>query len=155
MKRQVPCLLRWLKVGKLNALEWLVCILACPFIKKHFKKFADTMKVFTFVTRHTFDTNRNSAYFSGINKPGLVGISPLGWCPHGVAASKPGHYYLTSKLRHHDGNHTNQPAQAFTLRTGAKLPIEATLGNPIKRPPGCPPNKGFEIPDSRVNFPSN
>ena len=155
MIRQAVCLLRWLKVEKLNALEWLVCIRACRFIKKHFKKFADTMKVFTFVPRHTFDTNRNSAYFSGINKPGLVGISPLGWCPHGVAASKPGHYYLTSKLRHHDGNHTNQPTQAVTLRSGAKLSFEGTLSNQIKRPPYYTANNGFEIPDPGVNFSTN
>lgn len=112
-------------------------------------------KLCIFVPRHTFDTNRNSAYFSGINKPGLVGISPLGWCPHGVAASKPGHYYLTSKLRHHDGNHTNQHTQAFTLRTGDQLPIEATISNPIKRPPYYTADKGDQTPDSRVKLSSN
>lgn len=112
-------------------------------------------KATTFVTRHTFDINRNTAYFSGINKPGLVGISPLGWCPYGVAASRPGHYYLTSKLRHHDGNHTNQPTQTSFVRTGAQLPIEASTSNPIKRPPGCPPNKGGEKTNSRIGINTN
>lgn len=107
----------------------------------------------TFVTRDTFDINRNTAYFSGINKPGLVGISPLGWCPHGLAASKPGHYYLTSKLRDHDGNHTNQPTQTIAFAAGAKLPFEGTISNPIKRPPYQTANKGGEKANSRVKFP--
>ena len=139
----------------MNALEWLVFIRACLCIKKHCKKFAEMRKVFTFVPRHTFDTNRNSAYFSGINKPGLVGISPLGWCPHGVAASKPGHYYFTSKLRNHDENHTNQPAQAFTVRSGAKLPFGVTTSNPIKRPPYYTANRGASLPDLRIGLNTN
>ena len=43
--------------------------------------------------------------------------------------------------------------QTSFVRPGAKLPIEASTSNPIKRPPHYPPNKGDQIPDERVKFP--
>lgn len=45
--------------------------------------------------------------------------------------------------------------QRFIVRSGAQLPTEATLSNPIKRTPYFTANKGDKIPDSRVNFSSN
>ncbi len=49
----------------------------------------------------------------------------------------------------------NVHTQTCLVRPGAKLPFEATLGNPIKRPPYYTPNKGYQTPDSRVNFSTN
>lgn len=49
----------------------------------------------------------------------------------------------------------NVHTQTSFVRSGAQLPTEATLSNPIKRTPYFTANKGDKIPDSRVNFSSN
>ena len=49
----------------------------------------------------------------------------------------------------------NVHTQRSFVPTGAKLPIEATTSNPIKRPPYYTANKGALLPDLRVKFSTN
>lgn len=49
----------------------------------------------------------------------------------------------------------NVHTQRFTVRSGAKLPIEETISNPIKRPPYYTANTCASLHDLRVKFSTN